>query len=133
MRLVPDTNVVVSAAFFGGPPRRVIEAWMDGHVQIVVSASILDEYVRVCRRLAARYPGTDYQPLLTGFLASGDLVQDPPAGDAITVDPDDDKFMRCAAVADAIVVSGDSHLLDVDGWHGVRVMTPAQVLDALER
>ena len=131
MRVVLDTNVVVSAAFFGGPPRRVVDAWISGRLQVVVSPSIFDEYLRVCDRLGTSYPGTDYQPLLTAFLARGLLVADSNDEGAITADPDDDKFMRCALVAEATVVSGDRHLLDVDGWRGVSVATPAQLLAQL--
>jgi hypothetical protein len=76
VRVVLDTNVVVSAAFFGGPPRRVVDTWISGQLQVVVSPSIFDEYLRVCDRLGASYPGTDYQPLLTTLLAHGlHLVQ----------------------------------------------------------
>jgi putative PIN family toxin of toxin-antitoxin system len=131
VRVVLDTNVVVSAAFFGGPPRRVVDAWIRGRLQVALSPSIFDEYLRVCDRLGTSYPGTDYQPLLTALLAHGILVADSNEGEAITEDPDDDKFMRCASVADAIVVSGDRHLLDVDGWRGVSVATPAQLLARL--
>ena len=128
MRVVLDTNVVVSAAFFGGPPRRVVDAWISGQLQVVLFPSIFDEYLSVCDRLRASYPGTDYQPLLTAFLAHGLLVADSSDKGTITADPNDDKFMRCALTADATVVSGDRHLLDVDGWRGVRVATPAQLL-----
>ena len=47
MRIVLDTNVFVSAAFFGGVPGRILEAWRDGRLQLVLSAAILDEYQRV--------------------------------------------------------------------------------------
>lgn len=77
MRVVLDTNIVVSAAFFGGPPRAVIDAWTEGRVQVVVSPAIFDEYLRVCERLRESYPGTDYQPLLTALLAHGILMPDP--------------------------------------------------------
>ena len=76
MKVVLDTNVVVSAAFFGGPPLRVVDAWISGTIQVVVSPSIFDEYLRVCDRLGASYPGTDHQPPLTAFLARGLLVAD---------------------------------------------------------
>jgi hypothetical protein len=84
VRVIFDTNVVVSAAFFGGPPRRVIDAWIDGQLELVISPSIFDEYLRVCHRLSASYPQTDYQPLLTAFLAHGLLVGDSTAERSIT-------------------------------------------------
>jgi putative PIN family toxin of toxin-antitoxin system len=126
VRVVLDTNVVVSAAFFGGPPRAVIDAWTEGRIQVVISPSIFDEYLRVCERLRASYPEADYQPLLTALLAHGMLIADSAAdAKAITADPDDDKFMRCALQGGATVVSGDRHLLAADGWHGIRVLTAA--------
>jgi len=39
--------------------------------------------------------------------------------------------MRCAFKAGAVVVSGDRHLLDADGWNGVRVLTPSVLLASL--
>lgn len=131
MRAVLDTNVVVSALFLGGQPRAVLNAWADGLLEVVVTPSILEEYLRVCDRLRSSYPDADYQPLLFELAAHGTLIPDSHAGGGITADPDDDKFMWCATTAGAIVVSGDRHLLDVDGWRGVRVVTPAAFLETL--
>ena len=131
MRVVLDTNVVVSALFFGGQPRAVLDAWADGRLEVILTPSILDEYLRVCDRLRSSYPNADYQAFLFGLAAHGTLMPDPHGGGAITADPDDDKFMWCASKAAATVVSGDRHLLDVDGWKGIRVMTPGAFLETL--
>ena len=131
MRVVLDTNVVVSGAFFGGPPRAVLDAWADARVEVVISPSIFDEYLRVCDRLRASYPEADYRAVLTSLLAYGTLAPDPEEGEPITADQDDDKFLRCARAAAASVVSGDRHLLAADGWNGVQVMTPVELLTRL--
>jgi uncharacterized protein len=131
VRVVLDTNVVVSALFFRGQPRAVLDAWADGRVEVVVTPSILDEYLRVCDRLRSSYPDADYQPLLFELAAHGTLIPDSHAGAVITADPDDDKFMWCASQAGATVVSGDRHLLHVDGWNGVQVTTPGAFLETL--
>ena len=132
MKVVLDTNVVVSGAFFGGPPRAVLDAWAEGRIQVVLSPSILDEYMRVCDRLRAIYPEADYQAALTELAAHGELVPDADEErEPATADRDDDKFMRCALAAGAVVVSGDRHLLDASGWRGVRVLTPAAFLTSL--
>jgi putative PIN family toxin of toxin-antitoxin system len=131
VRVVLDTNVVVSGAFFGGPPRAVLDAWLDGRLHVVLTPMILDEYLRVCDRLRASYPAADYQPMLTQLAAQGSLVPDSKGGEEITADPDDDKFMRCADAAGAVVVSGDRHLLEADGWNGIRVLTPNELLASL--
>ena len=53
MRVVLDTNVFVSGVFFGGIPGRILEAWRDARIQLVLSAEILDEYQRVGQTLGA--------------------------------------------------------------------------------
>lgn len=64
MRIVLDTNVLVSAVFFGGVPGRILEAWRDGKLQLVLSVDILEEYQRVGQVLASKYSGVDLKPFL---------------------------------------------------------------------
>jgi predicted nucleic acid-binding protein len=46
-RALCDTNVLVSAFIAGGPPSRVIEAAVDGRVELVLADPVLDELRRV--------------------------------------------------------------------------------------
>ena len=131
MRVVLDTNVLVSGIFFSGVPGRVLEAWADERFELVLSPAIFDEYLRTCARLAASRAGLEYEAVLATIVGHGTLVADTDLGEAITVDPDDDKFMLCANSAGAIVVSGDSDLLDVSGWQGVEVLRPRDFLRRL--
>lgn len=55
MKLVLDTNVLVSGIFFGGVPGRVLTAWSVGEVDLVLSPAIVDEYRRVGAALAIRH------------------------------------------------------------------------------
>ena len=51
----------------------------------------------------------------------------------ILVDPDDDAVLACAVAARAeIIVSGDSHLLDLKQYEGIRIVTTAQLLTQIE-
>jgi predicted nucleic acid-binding protein len=53
MKVVIDTNVLASGVFFGGPPARVLEAWRDGAIDLVVPPEILEEYRRVGEMLGS--------------------------------------------------------------------------------
>ena len=132
MKAILDTNVVVSGLFFGGPPRRILEAWAEGRFELILSPLIFSEYERVCDRLAEKYPEITYQAALYSILGHGTLLPDPPAEEAISDDPDDDKFLRCARDANAVVVSGDDDLLSVSGWAKVTVMTPRTFWDSID-
>ena len=53
MRIVLDTNVLVSGVFWAGQPLRVLELWADDRVQVVASESILLEYAAVLKEIGA--------------------------------------------------------------------------------
>ncbi len=131
MRIVLDTNVLVSGIFFGGPPGAILDAWADGRYELVLTPSIFDEYLTTCARLAASYPGLEYQSILAAIAGHGTLVPDPPSSQPISPDPDDDKFFLCAHAAEARIVSGDQHVLSTSGWRGIVVLKPRDFLSEL--
>ena len=59
MKVVLDTNVLVSGIFFSGPPSWVLRAWSQGKFYLVISPEILDEYTRVSAELAVKFAGID--------------------------------------------------------------------------
>jgi len=131
VKAVLDTNVVVSGIFFGGVPGEVLEAWWEDRFELFLSPLIADEYLRTCDRLAADREDLEHQEVLADLLAHGSLIADVATEGPITADPDDDKFMRCAVAAGAVVVSGDRHLLEASGWNAVEVLTPRDFLARL--
>jgi len=64
MRIVLDTNVLISGIYFSGPPGRILAAWRSGTLQLAVSIEILEEYLNVAERLASRYSGVEYEGIL---------------------------------------------------------------------
>jgi predicted nucleic acid-binding protein len=55
MKVVLDTNVLVSGIFFSGPPAEILRAWSQGKFKLVLSPQILDEYTRVSAELAGKF------------------------------------------------------------------------------
>jgi uncharacterized protein len=130
VRIVLDTNVFVSAVFFGGVPGRILEAWRDGRIQLVLSVDILDEYQRVGQALGAQYSGVDLKPFLSLLTVEAEIIEAPSLLAPVSADPDDDKFLACASAAGVpVIVSGDKHLLVQDGWRGIRMLRPRQFSD----
>ena len=134
MRVVVDTNVFVSGVFFGGPPGRVLAAWRDATIEVVVSREIIEEYVRVGDELSARFPAVDLGPALDLVAACATMVAAPPLPEPACSDPDDDKFLACAIAAGATyVVSGDRGLLASSPYRKVIVIRPRELVDRLTR
>lgn len=130
MKVVIDTNVLVSGVFFGGLPGRILEAWRDSKLTLLVSPGILDEYYRMGRLLAGRYEGVEVEPVLALLAVYAEVVDARDLPEGLCQDPDDDKFMACALAGDArIVVSGDKRLRSVSGWRGIAVLSPRAFVD----
>jgi putative PIN family toxin of toxin-antitoxin system len=125
MKIVLDTNVLISGIFFSGPPSTILHAWHSRKLQLCVSEEILEEYLDVAERLASRYAGIEYEGILELIVQNSELVQAPDLPDRVSKDPDDDKFLACALASNAsIIVSGDSDLILVSGYVDIQVLTP---------
>ena len=49
--------------------------------------------------------------------------------EAVTDDPDDDKFIECAVSCGAdLIISGDKHLLEIKEYEGIKVLSAAESL-----
>lgn len=132
MRVILDTNVLLSGIFFGGIPGRILSAWQDDRLELVLSPAILAEYREAGTVLAARYAAIE-MPLAT-ILAlitqTATIVDAADLPDRVATDPADDKFLACAIAARApLIISGDTHLLRVSGWRGITTITPRQFVD----
>jgi putative PIN family toxin of toxin-antitoxin system len=129
VKVVIDTNVFVSGVFFSGPPYRILRAWRDERVELVVSPEILEEYRRVGEILAEDHPGIDLFPWLELVIQKASIVSDSSLAQGICDDPDDDKFLACALASKSrIVISGDRHLLKVSGYRGIETVKPRDFL-----
>lgn len=129
MRVILDTNVLISGVFFGGPPYLILKAWQEGKIQLVVSSEILDEYRRVADVLAEDHPMINLEPILEFVTQKAETFSAPPFPSPVCEDPDDDKFLACALASECrIIISGDKHLLKVTGFHNIEVIKPRDFL-----
>lgn len=130
MRIVLDTNVFISGIFFTGPPYRILQAWRAGQVRLVLSPEIFEEYQRVAEVLHEKFPTVDLARLLELVVVEAEMCQAEPLPEAVSADPDDDKLIACALSSGCkLIVSGDKHLLDVDGYQGIEILKPRPFVD----
>jgi putative PIN family toxin of toxin-antitoxin system len=138
LRVVADANVLISAALARSPnaPSVVIlEAALDGRLDLVTSPQLLGEITSVLKRPRLRkYLSTDEALRFVADLAAQTiLLTDPPGPPAVCRDPNDDYLVALATArhADAIV-SGDPDLHAVDTEQlDIEILTPRQLVDRL--
>jgi putative PIN family toxin of toxin-antitoxin system len=132
VRAVLDTNVLISAFVFpGGAPEQVYRRVLEGRITLITSQPLLRELGRVLtEKFAWESP---YAEEVVTQLVRVAVVVDPTEQIAdITDDPADNRVLEAAAEGDAeVIVSGDRHLLTLGTWRGIRVLTPAAVMQEL--
>jgi uncharacterized protein len=130
VKVVLDTNVLISGIFFSGPPYRILEVWRRGEIELVLSGEIFEEYCRTADILAREFPPVDLQAILSLIKGNASFIDAPVLPEPVCADPDDDKFIACAIASNAdVIISGDKHLLRVDGFKGLRVVRPSEFMD----
>ena len=131
MRIVLDTNVVVSALLWAGRPRSLFEKIVVDHV-LVTSPYILDELASTLGKAKLRHKLHDLNrtsgQLVSGYRAVCELVT--PVHPSVQLRDNKDALVLGTAVAAhaSILVSGDAHLLELGRYEGVRILSPWQAL-----
>jgi len=130
VRLVVDTNLIVSGIFFGGLPGELLRMIIQDRIIAVVSPVIFSEYERVIERFREESKGRLERLSLASLVPHLKFIE-PVTHVAFCRDPDDDKFLACAVDgACSCIVSGDADLLDLQEYAGIRIMTAREFLAA---
>ncbi len=129
MKVVVDTNVLVSALVFpGGVPEQVYRLAIEGRITLVTSPPLLAELGRV---LTQKFGWQDdyVRTALAQIVRIGEIVEPLERVSIIADDPDDDRVLEAAQTAGAaVIVSGDRHLLSLGHWGEVAILSPAEFL-----
>lgn len=133
MRIVIDTNVIVSAFLWGGTPRRLLDAVETQHVELFTSRALITELEDVLTR-----EKFDAQLRLTRFTAAFLLARFTQLATLIAPaevtapelrDPKDIHVLACAFAARTdVIVSGDDDLRALRSYQGIPILSPADCL-----
>lgn len=131
LRVVIDTNVLVSAIVYGGIPKQILALVLDEHVVGVTTRVLMAELIDVLSKkfhFSLQKLGSAESLMQESFL----IVQ--PEKTISVLDDDDDNRVLEAAVAGACgyIVTGDTDLLRLKEYKGITIMTPAEFLALLD-
>ncbi len=132
LRVVIDTNVYISAIFWGGKPRQIVDMGRDGHIFIFTSLDIEKE---IGDKLAVKFhlAEDEVNRISLDFGTFTIPVKPTKKISFIKDDPDDDKFLECGIACHAdYIVSGDSHLQRVKEFEKIKIVSPADFLETIQ-
>ncbi|MBI3292946.1 MAG: putative toxin-antitoxin system toxin component, PIN family [Elusimicrobia bacterium] len=136
MRVVLDTNILVSALISpGGPTDQLYQAWRAGRFILITSEEQLDEFRRVTRYTRLR---AYIQPAVAGTMVNelrllAEVVTELPRVDA-SPDPGDNFVLAMAQAGQAeYLVTGDNRdILALGHYQKTRIVTVRQMIERLE-
>ena len=123
MRIVIDTNVLVSGVFFGGFPRKILSSVVGQKITACATTEIINEYEAIVKEMIDRKQGHIDRAILTPLINAMEIIE-PITHVEICRDPDDNKFLGCAKDSQALyIVSGDKDLLVIEKYENIQIMT----------
>jgi len=133
VRAVIDTNVLISAIFWPGKPKQLLNQVRRGQVIFLTSEVLLAELKEVLTRQDKpfRLSEEDAQRVLSSVRDLAEIVQ---THSAVTIcrDADDNRVLECAIDGGANrIVTGDGHLLELGFFNGIEIVTVADFLSTL--
>jgi putative PIN family toxin of toxin-antitoxin system len=134
IRVVVDTNVIVSGLLFGGIPGKIIQAVESNTIQLLITSAIVSEYIKVLSYPKFELTEDDINYLLYQvLLPHSDIVSSTTQADVIIPqDPSDDEFLLCAQQGKAdYLISGDAHLTSLGKYQKTAMVTPAAFIKTL--
>lgn len=128
IRIVVDTNILVSASFWKGNPYKIVQLAAQGKIQIYSSGAVLNEYANALKR-DFRLSSEEIEERVRVFLEVLQIITPKTVLNVVKEDPTDNKIIEVALEANArYIVSGDKHLLKLARFEDIQILTPKQFL-----
>jgi putative PIN family toxin of toxin-antitoxin system len=133
MKLVVDTNILVSAFLWQGTPGRLIELAGERECILFTSRVLLAELADVLQRKKlekqVQATGLTAAKLLRNYQKLSTTIPARRLAQQVSRDADDDAVLACALAAQAeLIVTGDADLLVLKQFQGIHIVTPAQAV-----
>jgi putative PIN family toxin of toxin-antitoxin system len=131
-RVVIDTNVFVSGLNFAGKPGEVLELFIRGDIEVIISPFILSEIERILRERFDWIKGNIHR-VLNRIKRQTILVHPKLKVTIIKRKDDDNRILECAIEGKVqYLISGDrKHLLPLKEYKGIKILSPAEFLKLL--
>ena len=130
LRIVLDTNILISAIVFGGKPREILEKIITNKIRLAILKDILDETDGVLSGKKFKYPPQVVYEIRNAIEELGEIIVPEKRINRIKKDPDDNRILECALTANAdFIISGDNHLLEIKDFQNIPIISPAEFLE----
>jgi putative PIN family toxin of toxin-antitoxin system len=130
LRVVLDTNILISAIINNGKPRKLFQQGIDGRYKILISKETLHELSEVLQRPKFKTNKEDIIRIISALMKSGENILITSNFKIIKNDPDDDVMINLAYDGHAnYLVSGDTDLQNLKNFHDIKIVSVDKMLE----
>lgn len=138
MRLVLDTNLVVSGFLWQGTPRQLLDLAIAGEIELFTSPPLLQELQGVLERKKSSGQLTKQaltsEALVLRYAAVAQLITPVAIDSSALRDPDDEQVLACALAARVdLIASGDQDLLAIESFRGIPILPATEAVARVEQ
>lgn len=134
LKVVVDTNVLVSAAIVQGRQFEILKLVKLGKIKLIISPNILKEFEEVISRKKFGFSKEQVSLAINQILEIAEIVIPLQKISIVKDDPDDNIILECALESNAnIIISGDTHLLDLKEYKDIQIVNAAEFFSTYYR
>ena len=131
-KVVLDTNVLVAALGWKGPPHKIFLHCIDGLLNLHTSPALISELEKVLSYNKFDFSNDEIKEFVSLVIETAHIVAPAITLSVVTVDPSDNRVLECARAASAgYIISGDKHLLNLHEFEEIKILTPDSFLKLL--
>ena len=132
-KVVFDTNTLISGLLWDGNEARVIEKAENKEIKLFISPELIEELEGVLKRekFCKRLEGKEYtvDKAVSKIALIATLIKPTHKINVIKEDSEDNRVLECAVSAKVdVIISGDSHLLDLKDYSGIDIITASEFI-----
>lgn len=133
LRVVLDTNVLLSAIVCNGKPRKLFQMGIDGKYKILISKETLDELSEVIQRPKFKMTREGIVRIVSALMETGENVRIISNFEVINNDLDDNIIINTAYDGNAdYIVSGDKDIKDLKNFKKIKIVSVDEMLKILK-
>lgn len=137
MRIVADTNILISATFWYGTSYEIIEKVENKEIELIISKDIIKEFIEVLNseeiQMKIKNKNLEMQRTVEKILSISIIVEPKKKFNFIKEDNEDNKILECAYEGKAdFIISQDNHLLKLREFEGIKIISPDEFIKNFE-
>ena len=136
MRVVNDTNIIISSIFWSGSPYKIIRQALEENYRIIISPTILKEVRKVLKDPREKFVLTEKEvdDIVESIMLYAEVIEPTISVDVVKQDPNDNHIIACAITAKAaFIITRDNDLLVLKEYEGIMIITPEEFMSEINK